>query len=87
MIYAVLGAVNLIGFFMMGYDKFKAQNRGWRVPEKSIFLISLIGGAAGVYLGMRAFRHKTKHPSFLIGIPLLISLNALMVYYVGTYVR
>lgn len=82
LILGFLGLVNFVGFLIMGYDKFKAQSRGWRVPEKSIFMISLVGGAIGVFLGMKVFRHKTRNYSFNIGIPLLIALNAGIIYYI-----
>lgn len=74
---SIIIAVNLFGFLLMGYDKQKAQNKGWRVPELNLFMLAFVGGALGVFLGMRVFRHKTKHYSFMIGIPLLIGLNVI----------
>ena len=69
-------ALNLIAFIVCGIDKFKAQHDRWRVPEKTLFLLSALGGALGFYLGMRCFRHKTKHLSFQILIPLFFLLWA-----------
>ncbi|SHE88459.1 Uncharacterized membrane protein YsdA, DUF1294 family [Seinonella peptonophila] len=72
--------INLIAFFMMVYDKRQAKNQKWRVPEKRLFMIALIGGAVGLFAGMRLVRHKTKHWTFVIGIPFLILLNMILLY-------
>jgi uncharacterized membrane protein YsdA (DUF1294 family) len=74
--------INLFGFLIVGLDKFKAKRGRWRTPEKHFFIVSLIGGAFGVYLGMRLFRHKTKHKKFIYGIPVLIVLNMVGIYYI-----
>jgi uncharacterized membrane protein YsdA (DUF1294 family) len=71
-----LGIINIIALCMMGYDKRQAVRGGRRVPEKRLFLAAFIGGAAGILIGMRWFRHKTKHAAFRIGIPLLLAANA-----------
>ncbi|WP_282937338.1 DUF1294 domain-containing protein [Paenibacillus sp. RC67] len=73
--------VNMVGFLMMGHDKSQAKRRGRRVPEKRLFTLAAIGGALGSWIAMRVYRHKTKHMSFVIGIPLLIVLNAFCSYY------
>lgn len=73
--------MNVSGFVMMGRDKKLARSKGRRIPEKTLFWLAAIGGAVGVGAGMRTFRHKTKHASFQWGIPLLILLNAGIVYY------
>lgn len=70
--------LNLFSFFLVGYDKQKAKNRGWRVREKTFFTIALFGGAIGVYVAMKTFRHKTKHVSFSYGIPLLVVINIII---------
>lgn len=59
----------------MGRDKSLASQGKRRVPERTLFLIALLGGAFGVFAGMRIWRHKTKHRSFRIGIPLIIALH------------
>ncbi|UWG97027.1 DUF1294 domain-containing protein [Dehalobacter sp. DCM] len=80
-IWIYFSVVNLIGFFMMAYDKLKAKQGGWRVPEVRIFLIGLIMGASGIYAAMHVLRHKTQHRKFVIGIPLIIVLNVLCLIY------
>lgn len=78
-------AASLLAFCQMGIDKRRAKNGGWRVRERSLWLAALLGGALGSFLGMRIFRHKTKHIQFKIGFPLLAALDvALLVWaYLG----
>ena len=59
-------AMNLIGFALMGIDKYKAKKRAFRIPEATLFIVALIGGSIGSILGMDAFRHKTKHWYFQV---------------------
>ena len=66
-IYMVI--MSIIGFASMGIDKKRAINKKWRTPEKKLFIIAFLGGAAGSVLGMRIFRHKTKHMKFVIFMP------------------
>jgi uncharacterized membrane protein YsdA (DUF1294 family) len=73
--------INLFGFLTVGLDKAKAKRDRWRIPEKHFFIVSVLGGAVGVYLGMKLFRHKTKHKKFVYGIPILIVLNLVSIYY------
>ncbi len=67
--------INLAGFCMMGADKRKARNGKWRVKESVLFLTAVIGGSLGSWLGMYAFRHKTKHWYFVVGMPLILILQ------------
>ena len=68
----LLAVTNLIAFGQMGADKRRAQNGQRRVREMILFLTAAIGGSLGANLGMWVFRHKTKHASFLIGMPLIL---------------
>ena len=70
--------VNLAAFLVMGADKRRAKRGSWRISEKALFLPALLGGALGGVLGMRTFRHKTKHWYFRLGFPLLLVLQALL---------
>ena len=67
-----LAAINLVTFAVYGIDKAKAKRGAWRVPEKTLFLLPLLGGSLGALLGMRVFHHKTKHWYFVWGIPLIL---------------
>lgn len=64
--------LNLVGLLCMWSDKRRAIRHAWRIPEKTLFLVAIFGGSAGVLAGMYLVRHKTKHMSFVIGIPLII---------------
>lgn len=79
-IYIIL--INIVSFFTMWYDKTQAQNYRWRISEKSLFVLACLLGGIGIYAGMYCFRHKTKHTKFVIGIPMLIVLNIISVYYI-----
>ena len=65
-IYLIL--MNMIGLFLMGLDKSKAKRHAWRIPERTLFLASLLGGSIGTWAGMYLFRHKTKHWYFVVGM-------------------
>ena len=73
--------INLIGFLAMGIDKFKAQKNWWRIKEKTLFIIAAIGGSIGSIIGMYTFRHKTKHNSFVFGMPLILAIQIGIVFY------
>lgn len=75
----VLAAWNAIAFFVMGWDKRQAKIRGRRVPEKTLFFFAFCLAGPGVLLGMSFFRHKTKHRSFQIGVPVGILVNCLLI--------
>lgn len=72
--------MNLVGFITMGIDKIKARKRGWRISERTLILIAFFGGALGSFLGMKIFRHKTKHMKFVILIPLALLVNILVFF-------
>ena len=74
-------AINLVTFAVYGADKRRARRGAWRVPEKTLFLLPLLGGSVGALLGMRVFRHKTKHWYFVWGVPaILLAQMALAVW-------
>lgn len=70
-----LAVINLVGILVMATDKSRAIKGKWRIPEKSLFLVSLLGGSLGTWAGMYLFRHKTKHWYFVIGMPLILILQ------------
>lgn len=84
-IFLFLVVVNLFTFILMRIDKGKAIKEQYRIPERTFFLLSILGGALGTYLGMKLFRHKTKHAKFIIGIPILIIWNLIaFIYFVAS---
>ena len=76
-----LGIINLVGFFAMFLDKQKAKRGKWRIPEKTLFLLAIIGGSLGTTLGMHVFRHKTKHWYFKFGMPLILIVQLILLVY------
>ncbi len=78
-IYLIL--INLIGFFVMWLDKRKAKKGKWRIPENTLFLITLLGGGIGTIAGMYTFRHKTKKLKFTIGLPAILILEIILFIY------
>lgn len=72
MLLVVLIVMNLLAFALMGIDKMKARRGSWRIPEKTLFLVTALFGALGGTLGMKVFRHKTKHWYFKWGFPVLL---------------
>ena len=73
--------INVITFAVFGIDKFKAMKQKWRIKEATLFGLSLIGGSLGGLFGMYLFRHKTRKPIFVIGIPLILILQVVFGYY------
>ena len=82
-----LVVMNGRGVAVMWSDKRRARLHRWRIPEKVLFGVSLLGGSAGTWAGMYLFRHKTKHWYFVVGMPLiLVCQAALAIYLVHLYV-
>lgn len=73
-LYYYLFFINVLAFFLMGIDKRKAELGRWRIPERTLFLSAFLGGGVGAIAGMQLFRHKTKHRSFTVGMPLILLL-------------
>ena len=73
--------VNVAAFFVYGIDKRKAIKDKWRIPEKVLLGMSVIGGAVGSFLGMVIFHHKTRKWKFMLGVPLILALQIVAVCY------
>lgn len=83
--YLLLGLIlfmNIIGFIIMGMDKYKAKKKLWRIPEKIFFMVAVFGGAIGVYAGMLFFRHKTKHWYFMLGVPAILLAELIITFFI-----
>ena len=73
--------INILGFLIMFIDKQKAKKGKWRIPEKTLFIITGLGGGIGTIAGMYIFRHKTQKVAFVIGFPLITILEIIAVIY------
>ena len=80
-VFVFIAVMSIIGFFAMGIDKIKAKRKMWRTPEKVLFAIAILGGGLGVWLGMKVFRHKTKHWYFKYGVPIVAVLEIIGLSY------
>lgn len=75
-----LVAINLFAYILYGIDKYKSKKSKWRIPEKTLITIALLGGSVGALLAMKMFRHKTKHKKFTIGVPLILIAQIVLFY-------
>lgn len=64
--------LSMADYVLMGVDKWKARRGAWRVPEKTFFLVAILGGTPGAILGMWTFHHKTRHWYFKWGLPAIL---------------
>ena len=82
-IYYYLLAVNILAFVLFGIDKQKARHNLWRIPEKTLLISALIGGSAGAILGMQFF-HQTRKPKFAVGVPVILVVESVVVWFIQT---
>lgn len=71
--------VNVAAFIMMAVDKRRAKRHAWRIAEAHLFLSAILGGSIGAWAGMYVFRHKTKHIRFVVGMPLIMFLQIVLI--------
>lgn len=71
-----LGVISLISVIVCVADKSRAKKGKWRVKESTLFLLSALGGSLAMYITMLTVRHKTLHKRFMIGIPLIMIVQA-----------
>ena len=74
--------INLIAFALYGTDKSKAKRGKWRISEKTLIGIALIGGSVGAFLGMHAFRHKTRRWYFRYGLPAIFLAQVVLLAFI-----
>ena len=74
--------INIIAFALMGIDKKRARNKEWRISEAALFTTALLFGSLGSNIGMRYFRHKTKHWYFVIFMPLIMIVQIVILAFV-----
>ena len=86
-LYTYLIIINAAGFLFMLIDKHRAQENMWRIPERTLMAVALIGGSFGTLLGMNLFRHKTKKDKFRVGIPMILSVQILLVVLIYIFIQ
>ena len=70
--------INAAALLFMLTDKLRAKQNRWRIPEATLMGIAAAGGSFGAYVGMKLFRHKTRHPKFAFGIPALLAIHVII---------
>ena len=78
-----LAGVNVVTFALYGIDKYRAKKGRWRIQERTLLLLPLLGGSVGGILGMAAFHHKTRHWYFRVGLPAMFLLQAALAVYLA----
>ena len=79
-IFVYIVFTNILLFTLMAIDKQKAKLRQWRISEKTLFILALIGGSIGGILGIYTFRHKTKHLKFTLGFPIIFLFQLISIF-------
>jgi len=73
--------INIVTFFIYGIDKYKAKKSKWRVSEKILITLAILGGSIGAWIGIKIWHHKTKHQKFKLGIPIIIGIQICLLIY------
>lgn len=73
--------INFIAVILTVSDKRRAIAHRWRVPENTLLIVAALGGSPAMLITMRIIRHKTQHKKFMLGIPMILILQAAAVYY------
>ena len=77
--------INAAAFALMLADKRKAKKNRWRIPEATLMGVAALGGSIGALAGMHLVRHKTQHPKFTLGIPLLLAIQMVIATWILVY--
>jgi uncharacterized membrane protein YsdA (DUF1294 family) len=83
LLYIYILIINIIGFVLMGWDKKKAQRHEYRISERTLWTVAVIGGSIGSYIGMKVYRHKTKHRMFAMGFPFLVIVHSILFIWIN----
>ena len=78
-IIAYIVIISIIGWILPIVDKKRAQKDEWRIRERTLFIVSALGGSLAMYLSMKKYRHKTKHKRFMIGIPAIMIMQCILI--------
>ena len=79
---AYFAVISLVAIAITLHDKHAARSDKWRVKERTLLLVSALGGSVAMFITMRIIRHKTKHAKFMVGIPVIIILQIAAVLFI-----
>lgn len=82
LLYKYLLVINVLALIFYGIDKQKAIHNKWRIKESTLLGLSLIGGSLGALLGMLVFHHKTKKPRFKFGVPAMLIMHVIILFFI-----
>ena len=85
LLFLYLILVNAVGFLLMTADKIKAKKNLWRIPEATLIGVAVVSGSLGVMIAMNLMRHKTKHPKFSIGVPMIFAIQVVFTLFLGVH--
>ena len=74
-------SINVIAFIVYGADKLCAMRQWWRVPEFTLLGLAFMGGSIGALIAMYVFHHKTKQDYFAVGVPLIILMQIVVLFF------
>ena len=80
LIYLVI--INVVSFFIYGFDKWKAKKSKMRIRETALLGLAVLGGSIGAWLGMKVWHHKTLHKKFKYGVPTIIIIQLAIIVYI-----
>lgn len=77
-----IAIISIVSVIVCIYDKkISKKNRvELRIPEKTLLILSAAGGSVAMFITMLIFRHKTKHVKFMLGIPLIMVIQAALIF-------
>lgn len=78
---AWLIAASVMAIVVTVWDKRRARRQAWRVPERTLWLVSVLGGSVATYLTMCVIRHKTLHRRFMWGLPALVVAQTALLFF------
>lgn len=87
LLFVYLLIINAVGFALMLIDKWKARKNRWRIPEATLMITAALGGSIGSLTGMYLVRHKTQHPKFTLGIPLILAVQLVIATWILIYTQ
>ena len=70
--------INFITWAAYGLDKRRAKGGKWRIPERTLLILTVVGGSVGALVGMLLFRHKTKKAKFVVGVPVILVMHCVI---------